>query len=758
MNLYSYEEFDSFINGDIKHRDIRIYRFINIESLSLWVKVKNLLAIKCTNQIRLSIFCSGEDLTPKINRLCAKLESIDDNTLLLPLSEHLRINNTKCDEILRQIISVQYINDISSTSVHVYIPMYRMKDHLKLLLANDYRLNDNIIFLETEDKDDDYSLTIISRDIDVDIKGHTVNGYKNYLEYWEDNPAKPIIFYTDNARFYKNNVFSDNVNVLVNAFDIIKFHKLFPYSLEEKFGEDWQWRELLLKIKIKSKPDINTISEKLFGTNHLNATQLLSKWKECGEFEKWLIWLWLKFEAKTSYLSMVMHKSENYVDLLQNIVCVIFNYPVKDSKFREVYLERKKLIETLQLDELMPQFWTELEKFKDIDKYFFLTSCTKREREQIIALIGKISINTRLKGYLEYAYPSLYAYVGEYAFNDALFTEYFNQYKIQKIQNAFTDEFIKKVSDLAAQKGVWWKLTPRNKYVAEAYNENSFIYWVDALGVEYLSLIQTFLENKYKGVHYIIEVGYADIPTVTEFNKDFVVGRNHEINRELDDLKHNGDYPVCIETELQLVEQVFKIAVQKLDIYDRVIIASDHGSSRGAILCKGISKKADENAKVERFGRYCMQTNAQYEDRYTGCISKENYHVFASYDRFSVGGNEKSEIHGGATLEEVLVPIIILSKTPLEEKVVIIPLEIEIRLKAGLLPKVKFKIDKPYKELYATVDAKKYICYKESDYWYFEPDIGKKDHYVVKISSKGNLGEFNYGFIKGRVDSDKFNI
>jgi hypothetical protein len=676
--------------------------------------------------------------------------------LLVPLSEHLRINNTKSEEILSQIVSIGYTNDVYSKGIHVYIPMYRMKDCLQTLLAQDIRLNDNIIFLEAQDRDDDYSLTIISRDIDVVIKGHIITGYKSYLEYWEDNPAKPIILFTDNAKYYKKNVFADNVRVLVNAFDIIKFHKLLPYNIDESMGEDWHWRDLL--VKMKPENDINALLEKLLGVGKVNATQLLSKWKNSGEFEKWLIWLWLKFEAKTGYLSNVMHKSENYKDLLQNIVCVIFNYSIKDSKFREVYLERKKLLETLQLEELMLQFWVELEKFKDIDKYFFLTSCTKREREQIIALIGKISINTRLKEYLEYAYPSLYAYMGEYAFNDALFTDYFNQYKIQKIQNAFTDEFIKKVSDLAAQKGVWWKLKPRNNYVTEAYNRNSFIYWVDALGVEYLSLIQTFLENKYQGVYYIIEVGYADIPTVTEFNKDFVVGRNHEINRELDDLKHNGDYPVCIEVELQLVEKVLKIAVQKLDIYDRVIIASDHGSSRGAILCKGISKKADENAKVERFGRYCIQTNAQYEDRYVGCIAKENYHVFANYDRFSVGGNEKSEIHGGATLEEVLVPIIILSKTPLEEKVVIIPLETEIRLKAGLLPKVKFKIDKPYKELYATVDAKKYICYKESDYWYFEPDIGKKEHYVVKISSKGNLGEFNYGLIKGRADSDKFNI
>jgi len=755
--ISTFKELESFITDDIKRKDLRIFRLINVESLTLWVKVKNFLAQKCHNQIRLSAFCAGDDLNPKINRLCAKLEAIDDKTLLFPLSEHLRINNTKSDEVLSQIMGIEYTNDVFSKGIHVYIPMYRMKDCLQALLTQDRRLNDNIIFLEAEDKDDDYSLAIISRNIDVAFKGYSITGYKSYLEYWEDNPAKPIILYTDNAKFYKKNVFADNVKVLVNAFDIIEFHRHLPYNLDESLGEDWQWRELL--VKMKSETNINALFEKLFGIVKVNATQLLSKWKDSGEFEKWLIWLWLKFEVKTGYLYSVMSKSVNYKDLSQNIANSIFiNYSIKDRGFKEVYLERRNLIEALQIEELMPQFWRELENIKDNEKIYYLTYCTKREREQLIGIIGKTSIYSRITEYLEYAYPNLYAYMDEYSFKDELFTDYFKQYKLQKLQNAFTDEFTEKVSELAAQKGVWWKLRPRNSYVDESYIDNSYIYWVDALGVEYLSLIQSVLENKYRGIYYNIEVGYANIPTVTELNKDFVVGRNYELNRDLDHLKHNGDYPACIEEELTLVENVVKTAVQKLDIFDRVIIVSDHGASRGAILGKETTYKAEENAKIERYGRYCIQTGAQYENRHTECIDKEDYHIFASYDRFSVSGNEKSEIHGGATLEEVLVPIIVLSRTPLEEKVVITLFEAVIRLKAGFLPKVKFKIDKPFTELYATVDAKKYVCHREVDYWYFEPETGKKERYIAKISSKGNIGEFEYRIIKGRTDSDKFKI
>lgn len=735
---------------------MRIFRFINVENLYLWVKVKNLLAQKCHNQMRLSVFCAGGDLNPNINRLCSSMEKIEDNTLLFPLSEHLRINNTKSNEVISQVMSIVYTKDVYSKGIHVYIPMYRMRDCLQVILKQNERLNDNIIFLDDKDKDVDYSLTIISMDIEIAIKGHTINGYKSYLEYWEDNPAKPIILYTDNAKYYKRNVFADNVRVLVNAFDIINFHRLLPYNLDEAFGEDWQWRELL--VKMKSATNINIMFEKLFGIGKVDATQLLSKWKESGEFEKWLIWLWLKYESKNGYLYSVVNESMNYKELLQNIVCGIFKYSIKDNQFIELYLERRNIIEILQMDELMSQFWADLDNIRDNEKIYYLTFCTKLEREQIICNIAKTNINTALDRHMQYAYPSLYSYMGEYAFEDDFFTDYFKHYKMQKIKDTFSNEFIKMVYEIAALKGVWWKLKPRNSYVDEAYTDNSFIYWIDALGVEYLSLIQDLMENKYKGVYFNIKVGYANIPTTTELNKDFVYGRNNKINRKLDHLKHNGDFPACIEEELRLVEEAIKIAVQKLDIFDRVIVVSDHGASRGTIVYKGTSHKADENAKIERYGRYCMQSDVQYENRFAGCIDKDNYHIFANYDRFSISGNEKSEIHGGATLEEVLVPIIVLSRTPLEEKAVIIPLEAEIKLRAGLIPKIKFRIDKPFVELFATVNAKKYVCHKETDYWYFEPEVGKQELYTAKISCKGNIGEFEYKIIKGRTDSVKFKI
>ena len=41
MNVKSLEELIEYINDDLKHKEARIVRFINVESLSMWVKVKS---------------------------------------------------------------------------------------------------------------------------------------------------------------------------------------------------------------------------------------------------------------------------------------------------------------------------------------------------------------------------------------------------------------------------------------------------------------------------------------------------------------------------------------------------------------------------------------------------------------------------------------------------------------------------------------------------------------------------------------------
>lgn len=757
MQINSFAEFKSYINNEAKRKTINIIRFINVESLELWVRVKNFLSERCPNHVRLSRYCAGDDLVPNISMLQKDLKNIETNTILLPLSEYLRINTENAFYILNDIIFLQFKNDIYGHDVRLYIPVYKMRNSLNKLLAIHERFNDSVIFLD-EKYDNDYSLTIISKNLNAQIKGNNIFGLKDYFEYWEDSPSKPIILHTDNAQYYKNSLFEENVKVLVTAFDIIEYHNLMGHKVQEEWGSEWQWQELLSRLKNSNR--IESLFETTFEINKFNDVLLLSRWKDCNDFEKWLIWLWAKFDCKSRYLSDVLSSTTSFNELVTCIIEKIFDYDYKAPEYKEIFFERKKLLSAINPDELTSAFWEKYEMLSAEEKVFRLTDCTRREKIEFIRVIGKTHLNVKLRERLRDVYPALYGYLNDFPFVNQEFTNYFQDYKVCKLTNQFSDEFVNRVSIIASRKGAdVWRLNSRNKLVDEYYDQNTLILWVDNLCVDDVGLIQFFLNEEYKSVYYFIDIGYSALPSITEINKDFLNNRKCKQYKygilDLDEIKHSGEYPEYIVDEIDIVLDIVKNAVNELEVFNKVVITSDHGSSRGAVIAKGNTYKAKEGAQVERHGRYCIDAKNQYETEIEVCFDIAEYHIMGNYDRFSISGNIRGQIHGGATLEEMLVPVIVLSKSPLEEKVNIQLLTEIIRPQDNI---VKFRVDRDYKELFATVDLKRYECKKVGDYWCFALEIGKKNEYEVKITSRGNVGEFKVKVAKGRIDSEKFDL
>jgi hypothetical protein len=94
---------------------------------------------------------------------------------------------------------------------------------------------------------------------------------------------------------------------------------------------------------------------------------------------------------------------------------------------------------------------------------------------------------------------------------------------------------------------------------------------------------------------------------------------------------------------------------------------SDHGASRLAVEYGHNSNTTialDESA--EHSGRCCPID----EDPHIPYVAYENgFAVLANYERFKGGRRASVEVHGGASLEEVLVPIIKLTKCPDDIKI-----------------------------------------------------------------------------------------
>jgi hypothetical protein len=247
-------------------------------------------------------------------------------------------------------------------------------------------------------------------------------------------------------------------------------------------------------------------------------------------------------------------------------------------------------------------------------------------------------------------------------------TDYFDRYKWQKVTNCFEDGFVDYVESLANERKYNF-LQSRNDIINGIDKTNAKLYWLDALGVEYLGFIQATCKRL--GLALKIHIGRAELPTITSKNRDFYdewkeTGREHDKN--LDEIKHKdeGGYnyednklPIHLARELEVIDAALnKIAADLAKHnYVKVLLVSDHGASRLAVI-KEQEEKYDADTKGEYSGRFCKSFPG-YDLPFA--TEEDGYLILANYGRFKGSRKANVEVHGGATLEEVIVPVIEIS-------------------------------------------------------------------------------------------------
>lgn len=117
---------------------------------------------------------------------------------------------------------------------------------------------------------------------------------------------------------------------------------------------------------------------------------------------------------------------------------------------------------------------------------------------------------------------------------------------------------------------------------------------------------------------------------------------------------------------------------------------------------------------------------------------EDDYYVLAGYDRFKGGRKASVETHGGATLEEVLVPVIELKLRDSNIEVLFLnpKITVSFRKKAAISLFSKTKLD----AVSMQVDGNFYSGKEDGNNWYFEmPDITRRGEHKADIYSNNNL-------------------
>ena len=653
--LKTFDALKDFLLRDKVTPTLYPVRLINVDTISAWVEVKNFLSAQSTQGIFLSDFCEDDDTTPNLRRLYSRLKKEIQSSYIVPLSEFLRLQPERAAYELNKILN---INSQGAKNFRLYFLMYRFKSVCQSLNIADPRKKSNVILFETE-RADDYSLTIIQKSMNLKLAGNRADGFKKYLQYWERTPAAPLNLYTDNAIYLQDENFFDDVKVIANAFNLLCYHYDLPAELKRNFGDNSQWENLALRCNREG--NLNKVFYREFGTENFH-TKLFERWEE-NNFTRWLLWLWCKLQNSNSY-AVQCSKTDSVEDFPAQIYEKIFEF-VDDKNFDEIYNERKELLKLMKI----PAPENFVEKIHQSDKKIalkILTDNSAQERALIFETLQKFSYADydKVLSTLKKIYPALADYLSPIE----NFSNYFRQYRWLKATDNLTADFVKQVHEIAELQGQdIYALKPRNQIVTEEYSDNAAIYFVDAMGAEYLAYLEKIfstLDAEKFSVKY--QVGYCAFPTTTEFNKDFLADKNiAEETVELDEMKHsNAAYPENIINELNFLSKLKEKILTALNQFNKIILCADHGTSRLAVISRKTKfdkTHSSDGRKVYNCGRFADILTDEKKN-FSAAIYDGGKIILADYSRFIQQGAAGNEIHGGATLEEWLVPVITIER------------------------------------------------------------------------------------------------
>lgn len=494
---------------------------------------------------------------------------------------------------------------------------------------------------------------------------------------------------------------------LLRAFPVLKG------DLEESWGtkEDWErfaqeWKECL---------SWGALAEKHFGIDAHFSAILEREYEQADTYETWLYWLLLKVQgaSEDAYLSYALGKSRHWQDLWEHIFLSLSSLSFQMREFEKYCEGRKRLLEGQTIPATWVSEYQDAIAQKGRDAIWYLFAGTAWEEKMLFQCLADYDYTKEeVMGVLKTHFPDLFAYMKSFTFTMhqkvperlvPLLTKYFDDYKWQKLMNHLTPDFKAQVNTLAEHR-VYNQFPIRSLALSQMKKENTMMYFVDALGVEYLSYISE--KCKTYGLLLSIQVVHGELPSITSQNTEFMNPAVINI-KDLDELKHESQtynyekqkIPLHLVAELKAIDGVLQTIRDGLLTKEMksAIIISDHGATRLAVLNDeeyGAEFIVGES-KGQHSGRCCQ---VEEDPRIPFAAYENGYAVLANYMRFKGSRKADVEVHGGATLEETLVPLLQISLKPKDPMVEFQPALVQLRKKevGELLLVTNFDMADPY--------------------------------------------------------------
>lgn len=581
--------------------------------------------------VRMSDFCAVPESFPDVDGLCDRLAGMKGGAIVLGVGEYAALVDD--EEAIRRFL------DFTSDGLCLVVPLWRGHGFVAREEKADPRIKGRrtAAFPQTGRH---WSVRVFKKGLAGKVDAH---GFKGILRRLESGYESSLSAETDVRPLN-----GDWCRIVDSAYDVYRERNPQSPISEGMFTED-QWKAFLDAKRI---PD-----------DSLTSADTLRKFLEKGA-------------GGDGYLAYAVSKTVRHADWRHVVLSALLDVPADDANFMPLYAARKKLLPQFTADD-MAEFLREARGVvpEPARRVRYLTDATAAEREEIVRIVAEAG---EMPEAVETVYPALWEYACEFRFScgeiSTTLNAYFRDYKRQKVFGRIEPQFMEAVRELAEERPQF-ALPTRESVLEGIGSKNAALCWVDALGCEFLGFIQAAARRL--GMKVKVTAARAKLPTLTSVNRAFYdewAGEKLPPEPRLDKTKH-GDFDVICENvvaahaayglphELAVMEETMRsiAAWLRKRPAGKVVLTSDHGATRLAVMAE--RETVWEMPEKGRHGGRCCR-KSEFDGELPPCSTEsddEKWHVLAGYDRFKGGRKGDVEVHGGATIEEMVVPVVELA-------------------------------------------------------------------------------------------------
>jgi hypothetical protein len=673
---YTFSNIDQLIKAlkeDQEHPSRFPARVIFINSLCRYNELVNELKERAFS-IPLWKYCKSNDTLPDIDEFAKFVSNAEKDSLIVSsMGEYLRLA-AKVEKRIPKFASIVNLQQ-SVSKKRLWMPLY-CSEHIfdKLVGEVDLRLKEHIYHFATEDTNEQFLLKVFSEEFEDSIFEDKRIGVQDWIKLWDDGIKEDnYILITGRHSIVEETGGIYSIKKVTNAFGYIKNYIQNADQLIEEWGNNKFW--VKLSSMVSEARSVDELLLNALNINRFDPEQIFNVWSTLEDFPKWVFWVWFRLHNYNDYISYSMARAKSYEEIQKEIECAVFEMPLHNQS--EWLKERASILKYIGVNKLCSTFW---ERFNNIDgnrdRLKTLTGNTVEEKKEIIKTVSRLLSDGKGVGeviiQIDNKYPELTEYLKPtiYVSDISELNKYFDLYRVQKLKDAYDETIRQAVEDI---KPVVWSFPTRGNILEKFNNKDStYVLWIDGLGIEWISLLLFKVEEMQKDIKTNVEITIARIPTTTKENEHWkMMDLPYEKINTMDDISHvkdesaKVDYAMTVTKQFEAITNLARRIIDLLAVYNTLIVTADHGLSRMAALAfhKYDGVKLPNEAKVYNLGRYCIVNNPDDQYDIKNVQKDGSVLAFETHEHFSCKGYAPGEIHGGATPEELLVPVIEFKKT-----------------------------------------------------------------------------------------------